>query len=48
MMAFAVTKFPEVDIVKDDEFYVKWFADRVIQEDGVHTYSEIPMHKCTP
>ena len=48
MMAFAVTQFPEVDIVKNDEFYVKWHADRIIQEDGVSTFSEIPMHKCTP
>ena len=48
MMAFAVTQFPKIDIVKDDEYYVKWFAEKVTQVDGKFTYDEIPMHKCTP
>ena len=46
MIAFAVTHFITGE-VKDDPKYVKWFAEYVIQKDGVYTYDEIPMHVCT-
>ena len=45
MIAFLVTHFIKGD-VKNDPKYVKWFAEFVLQEDGVFSYGEVPMHVC--